>query len=311
MLVVDDDPSVQEMVVEYLATRGYQVQASPEGRLAQALLADGRYDVVLTDLALPGTEGVEVLEAARQHQPPVPCVVMSGLATTDSVVQAFKAGAFDYLVKPFRLRDLNDALQAAIDRSRKMRRDALLESVVALYDFAATVQDRPGLRILARQVASRAQEVSAGVDARVLLEDGRGGWEMLAPPDDPKREETPSLLAALDAPALVAALEPDGLLFSDEPSRFLPGTEDHDLESGVGWIAAVPVRVDGASNTSPLAGAVVVAGEPAEEVPTDTLHQPLTRFALVLGQALVRLCYVDPKPRPASGPGAGPEGRPS
>jgi CheY-like chemotaxis protein len=288
VLVVDDDPAVREMIVEYLATRGYQVQASPEGRLALALLTHSRFDVVLTDLRLPQVEGASLLEAARQRQPPVPCVVMTGLATTESVVRAFKAGAFDYLVKPFRLQVLHDTLQDAIDRSRKMRKDALLESLVALYDFAATVRDRASLRILAQQVASLALDMAPGLDVRVLLESAKGGWDILAPPADPRRKEVQGMLADLDVPALVAALEPGETLFCEEPSRFLPGTEDHDVESGVGWVAARPVVADGPSRTAPLAGAVVVAGDPAEVVPTDAVLQPLVRFALVLGQAVVR-----------------------
>jgi len=291
VLVVDDDPAVAEMVVEYLVTRGYQVQASPEGRLALDLLTHTSFDVVLTDFHLPHEEGSAVLEAARQRQPPVPCVVMTGLATTTSVVSAFKAGAFDYLVKPFRLTDLHDALQDAIDRSRKMRLDALLESLVTLYDVAAMVRDRSGLRILAGQVACLALDMAAAVDACVILEDPDGGWEVLAPPDDPHRKEQPGILVALDARALVAAMPQGDVLFTEEPSRFLHDLEDHDVESGVGWLAARLVAVEGPEGTPAPVGAVVIAGEPAESVTIDAILQPLARLALVLGQAVVRVRY--------------------
>ncbi len=291
VLVVDDDPAVAEMVVEYLATRGYQVQASPEGRLALELLTQTPFDVVLTDLHLPQSEGSSILEAARQRQPPVPCVVMTGLATTTSVISAFKAGAFDYLVKPFRLTHLHGILQDAIDRSRKTRMDALLESLVSLYDFAATVHGRTDLRILAEQVASLALDTASSVDACVILEDGEGAWEIVSPPADPHRKEMPGLLARLEAGALVAAMTPGGVLFTEEPSRFLPGAEDHDVESVVGWIAARPVAVEDPCGASATAGAVVVAGEPAESVCIDAVLQPLARLALVLGLAVVRYRY--------------------
>jgi len=96
------------------------------------------------------------------------------------------------------------------------------------------------------------------------------------------------MLACLDVPTLVAALQPGETLFCEEPSRFLPGTEDHDVESGVGWLAARAVVAEGPHGDAPLAGAVVVTGDPAEVVPTDAVLQPLVRLALVLGQAVVR-----------------------
>ncbi len=118
VLVVDDEPDVLELIAEYLRNRGLRVTAAREGAAAVAALRQeaGRYRLVVTDLQLPGVDGLEVLRAAREVNPTCFVVIVTGYASLDSAIQAVRLGAYDYLTKPFSLGQLDVLLGRVQDR---------------------------------------------------------------------------------------------------------------------------------------------------------------------------------------------------
>jgi len=106
LLVVEDRESLRRMLERALGGEGYRVDAVVDEESAKAALTAARYDVVLTDLMLPGGSGLAVVEACRALAPPVPVVVMTAYGTVQTAVQAMKLGAADFLEKPVELDDL-------------------------------------------------------------------------------------------------------------------------------------------------------------------------------------------------------------
>ena len=106
LLVVEDRESLRRMLERALAGEGYRVDAVADEAAAKNALAAARYDVVLTDLMLPGGSGLAVVETCRALDPPVPAVVMTAYGTVATAVQAMKLGAADFLEKPVELDDL-------------------------------------------------------------------------------------------------------------------------------------------------------------------------------------------------------------
>ena len=104
-LVVDDEAEIRELLVEFLRSKGLPVASACDGRAAVTALQrePSRYNFVITDLALPGVDGLGVLRAAREANPSCQVVIVTGYASLDSAIQAVRLGAYDYLTKPFSL----------------------------------------------------------------------------------------------------------------------------------------------------------------------------------------------------------------
>ena len=118
VLVVDDEPEVRDLLVEHLRVRGYRAGAAADGRAAIAAVerAPSRYDLVLTDLHLPGADGLEVLRTIRALNVAIYVVIITGYASLDSAIQAVRLGAYDYLTKPFSLGQIDVLLARVCDR---------------------------------------------------------------------------------------------------------------------------------------------------------------------------------------------------
>ncbi len=118
VLVIDDDADVRELLVEYFKTKNFDVTAAADGRAAQAAIQrePSRYGLVLTDLQLPGLDGLGVLRTIKQANPNAYVVIITGYASLDSAIQAVRLGAYDYLTKPFSLGQIDVVLQRVRDR---------------------------------------------------------------------------------------------------------------------------------------------------------------------------------------------------
>jgi DNA-binding NtrC family response regulator len=118
VLVVDDESGARELLFEYFQARGFTVTAAQDGRAAIATLqrSQGCYGLVVTDLSLPGADGFEVLQAAKQANPSTYVVIVTGYASLDSAINAVRVGAYDYLTKPFSLSQLELILERIHDR---------------------------------------------------------------------------------------------------------------------------------------------------------------------------------------------------
>jgi DNA-binding NtrC family response regulator len=118
VLIVDDDQDVRELLVEYFRERGYGVVSAADGRAALAEIgrAPSRYGLVVTDLQLPGVDGLGVLQAVREANPSAYVIIITGYASLDSAIQAVRLGAYDYLTKPFSVGQIEVILQRLTDR---------------------------------------------------------------------------------------------------------------------------------------------------------------------------------------------------
>ncbi len=117
VLLVEDRRGMRSMLVTALSEAGWRVVAAADGPSALKLLAEGRFDAVLTDVCLPGCDGLAVLAAAKVSNPSTPVILMTAFGTIDLAVRAMKAGARDFLTKPFQI----DSLLALLDQTSPCR----------------------------------------------------------------------------------------------------------------------------------------------------------------------------------------------
>jgi two-component system response regulator HydG len=118
VLVVDDQLSMAEMLAEGLSDRGYEATPLSSGAEAARLLREDRFDALVTDLRMPGPDGLELLAVSRRANPARPVIVMTAYSAIDTAIESIRQGAYHYLTKPFRLDELVLFLERALDEAR-------------------------------------------------------------------------------------------------------------------------------------------------------------------------------------------------
>ena len=106
ILVVDDEKVIREILADFLSMEGFSVRTAEDGSAALVELSRGHYDLVLSDLKMPNMGGLELLAAIRTHTPNVVTVIMTGFGTVETAIDAMKQGAYDYILKPFKVEEV-------------------------------------------------------------------------------------------------------------------------------------------------------------------------------------------------------------
>jgi DNA-binding NtrC family response regulator len=113
ILVVDDDDTIRDTLYDLLSDE-HRCHTAETAESALKLLSTEFYDVVLTDISMPGLSGLELLGRVRQRYPDTPVIIISGINDQEHAKGMLKMGAFDYLLKPFRLEDVEASINLAI-----------------------------------------------------------------------------------------------------------------------------------------------------------------------------------------------------
>ncbi|MFT3752612.1 MAG: response regulator [Paludibacter sp.] len=122
LLIVDDEPAHMTALYHTLEDSGYDVTAFPSASQALQALSSQHFDLVLTDLQMPGMDGISFLRAAQELDPHLVGVVMTGHGAIDTAIEAMKAGALDYVLKPFKLSTILPVLSRALE-VRRLRQE--------------------------------------------------------------------------------------------------------------------------------------------------------------------------------------------
>ncbi len=131
ILVIDDEPNLLKILSAMLSRKGYEVLSYAGFDLALGSLNSEDIDVVITDLSMPQKTGMDVLAYCRQYSPDLPVVMITAFGTVESAVGALKAGAFDFITKPFEQSDLFQVVEKAIESRRRRKREPALEMMSA------------------------------------------------------------------------------------------------------------------------------------------------------------------------------------
>jgi EAL domain-containing protein (putative c-di-GMP-specific phosphodiesterase class I) len=128
VLLVEDEPLLLRAYARWLESAGMIVVCASDGSIAKKLIATKKFDVIVSDLAMPGTTGVQLLRAVREHDLDVPVILITGTPTLATAIQAVDLGALRYLVKPFDEAVLLEAVTRAhrLHRLAKLKREAML-----------------------------------------------------------------------------------------------------------------------------------------------------------------------------------------
>ena len=176
ILLADDDPSLRRVVQFKLQKNGYEVVAVADGRQALEHLEREPYDLLLSDIKMPGVDGIELLEKARERRSELKVILMTAHATVSQAVQAVKLGAFDYITKPFEDDQLFKAIEKALEFGRLESENRRLRG---------QLDDRTSGKLIGLSAPFKAMmatvEKIAATEATVLLTGASGvGKELVA-----------------------------------------------------------------------------------------------------------------------------------
>ncbi len=195
VLLIDDDSSVLESVQQILTAEGYDVVAHQDSAIACREIKNGRWDVILTDLKMPGVDGLDVLRKAREEDENICVILFTGHATVETAIEALNMGASDYLIKPVSIDHLQSALKRAQERQylESSRRNLLetleesnrqlsnrFEEINALYDASVSLSSTSDTRALLEKILSLSAKVTHATVGSVMLIDQSGKYLTIA-----------------------------------------------------------------------------------------------------------------------------------
>lgn len=126
ILIIEDDERMAELIRRGLEENGYGVTLATDGAEGLSVALARRFDAVVTDILLPTKSGLEVCKALKRSDEKYPIIMLTALGTTDDKIDGFDAGADDYMVKPFEMRELTARINALIKRSRMGHAEEIL-----------------------------------------------------------------------------------------------------------------------------------------------------------------------------------------
>ena len=177
LLIVDDERAVREAAREAALVLGYRAAASDSAEQALRLLESQSIDVVLLDLKLPGVGGLDILRQIKSRRPDIEVIVITGHGTVESAVQAMKAGAYDFMTKPFSLEELKLLLERVASHLKlKTENRILREKIKSKQGFGSIIGRAPEMDKLYRIIAKAAHSAHPVL---ILGESGTGK-EMVA-----------------------------------------------------------------------------------------------------------------------------------
>lgn len=177
VLVIDDDRDIRETMTTLLTMNGYTVLALPDGSSALEEVRKEKFHMIITDLRLPEMDGIEVIRRVKEIDPDIQCIVITGYATVTTAVEAMKAGAYDYIMKPFNTAEILILIKRAIEyQNLKNENIQLKKNLETKYKFNNLIGKSEGIH----KVCHLIEKVAPSDSTILILGESGTGKELVA-----------------------------------------------------------------------------------------------------------------------------------
>ena len=181
ILIADDEPDVLDMCVRVLSMEGYKVCGVHSGLEGIEMVQKQPFDLVLTDIKMPGMSGLQAFRTIKQYNPDIVGVAITGYGAVDTAIEALKLGMDDFLLKPFSLDELSAAISKALRKKRLERENARLKALIPLFQLSQAFMTVTDLDALLRQVMQVAlSETAATLGVLALKNEASGNLDVSA-----------------------------------------------------------------------------------------------------------------------------------
>jgi putative nucleotidyltransferase with HDIG domain len=176
ILVVDDEQFIRDILADFLSMEGFDVKTAQDGIEAEKELKAARFDLVISDLKMPKMGGLELLGVISQRYPSTLTVIMTGFGTVETAIDAMKQGAYDYILKPFKVEEIVHIVRRGLDKQRLAAENLRLREALSLYKVSEAISASLSLdEVISTLSDSAISEVRADV-VTAWLDDGEGGY---------------------------------------------------------------------------------------------------------------------------------------
>lgn len=176
VLIVDDEKFIRDILADFLGMEGYVVRTAADGVAAMQELSRARYDIIISDLKMPRMGGIELLEEVARADSSILTVIMTGFGTVETAIDAMKRGAYDYVLKPFKVEEVIHIVQRGIEKQRLTAENMRLKEAVSLYRVSEAIAASLSLEeVLSTISESATTELRADL-VSTWLDDGNSGY---------------------------------------------------------------------------------------------------------------------------------------
>jgi response regulator RpfG family c-di-GMP phosphodiesterase len=176
ILVVDDEKVIRDLLADFLSMKGFVVRTAEDGAAALGELTRGSYDLIISDLKMPKMGGIALLDEIGKTAPDALTVIMTGFGTVETAIDAMKRGAYDYVLKPFKVDEVIHVVQRGLEKRRMAAENMRLKEALSLYKVSEAIQASLSLDQVLETVAdSCLSEVHSDL-VSTWLDNGEGGY---------------------------------------------------------------------------------------------------------------------------------------
>jgi len=176
VLIVDDEKFIRDILADFLGMEGYVVRTAEDGQAALSELSHAHYDLVISDLKMPRMGGIELLEQIGNAAPNALTVIMTGFGTVETAIDAMKRGAYDYILKPFKVEEVIHVVQRGLEKQRLAAENLRLKEALSLYKVSEAIAASLSLEEVLATVGDTAIHEIHGDVASTWLDNGEGGY---------------------------------------------------------------------------------------------------------------------------------------
>ena len=178
VLVVDDEKFIRDIIADFLGMEGYIVRTAEDGASAVTELERARYDMVISDLKMPKMGGLDLLKEVARVHPDTLTVIMTGFGTVETAIDAMKRGAYDYILKPFKVEEIVHIVQRGLEKRRLSAENLRLREALSLYKVSEAIAASLSLdEVVSTLSESALSEVRSDL-VMTWLADGEGNFAL-------------------------------------------------------------------------------------------------------------------------------------
>lgn len=178
VLVVDDEKFIRDIIADFLGMEGYIVRTAEDGTSAVTELERARYDMVISDLKMPKMGGLDLLKEVARVHPDTLTVIMTGFGTVETAIDAMKRGAYDYILKPFKVEEIVHIVQRGLEKRRLAAENLRLREALSLYKVSEAIAASLSLdEVVSTLSESALSEVRSDL-VMTWLADGEGNFTL-------------------------------------------------------------------------------------------------------------------------------------
>src|SRR5580704_1259517 len=176
VLIVDDEKFIRDILADFLGMEGYIVRTAEDGAAALNELHNAHYDLVISDLKMPRMGGIELLDAIGTAAPNALTVIMTGFGTVETAIDAMKRGAYDYILKPFKVEEVIRVVQRGLEKQRLAAENLRLREALSLYKVSEAIAASLSLDEVLATIGDTGLHEIDGDLVSTWLDDGEGGF---------------------------------------------------------------------------------------------------------------------------------------